>query len=105
MDKDQLSTHTKIPESHFLTTYSFKKGLQQFGNRGERATLNEMQQLNDRRYPSGAQTHLEHDGKEASVRIVDFSSREERWYSEGVTAPTAVRNENTCNVKRCQVPL
>jgi hypothetical protein len=47
--KEQLSIPTNIHGSNFLTTYSVKKGLQQFGERGKQAMLKEMKQLHDLR--------------------------------------------------------
>jgi hypothetical protein len=46
---ERMCTTTLIQGTKFVTTYSLKKGLQVFGEKGKLATLKEMQQLHDRR--------------------------------------------------------
>jgi hypothetical protein len=46
---ERFTESTTIQGSAFTTTYSLKKGLERFGDRGKEATLKEMRQLHDRR--------------------------------------------------------
>jgi hypothetical protein len=46
---ERLYITTTVQGSSFVTTYSLQKGLQQFGDRAKQTTLQEMQQLHDRK--------------------------------------------------------
>jgi hypothetical protein len=86
MYKDQLSTHTNIPGSNFLTTYSLKKGLQQFGDRGKQATLNEMQQFHDRRcFQPVHKGNLNTTERKQGLESLIFLVEKKRWHSEGTS--------------------